>query len=315
MIQRTAVLGAGTMGHAIANNIASHGIPVSLYDISEDVRETVKDRIKGELEIMAEEGYFPESGIRETMDHITICRELAPAVKDADLVIEAIPEDLELKQNLFRQLDGLTRPDCILASNTSSLKLRDLTAKIPAGRKAKFLITHCYNPAHLIPIIELSYFGNMSEEDYNEVRDFFLRCEKAPIKVLKDVPGMVANRLLHAQAREAFYLIDQGIAEPEDVDRALIFGPSFRNATTGMLACADMGGLDVWHIAEGNLFPDLADNKAPSGTMKKLVEEGNYGIKTGKGFYDYPEESRQQTADAFNRRLIAQLKTCRDFMK
>lgn len=315
MIKTVAVLGAGTMGHSIANNIASHGIPVNLYESFDQVRETVKDRIKGELEIMVAEGYFPESKIEETLDNITLYKDLEPAVKDVDFVIEALPEILELKQDLLEQLDQICRPDTILASNTSSLKLWDMAEKISEERKAKILIAHCYNPAHLIPIIELSFFGNMSEEDFNEVRDLFLRCEKAPVKVLKDVTGMVANRLLHAQAREAFYLIDQGIAEAEDVDRALMFGPCFRNATTGMLECADMGGLDVWYAAEGNFFPDLAANKEPSETMKKLVEEGHFGIKTGKGFYDYPEETKAKALEDFNKRLITQLKACRYYMK
>lgn len=315
MIKTVAVLGAGTMGHSIANNIASHGIPVNLYESFEQVRKTVKDRIKGELEIMVAEGYFPESKIEETLDNITLYKDLEPAVKDVDFVIEALPEILELKQDLLEQLDQICRPDTILASNTSSLKLWDMAEKISEERKAKILIAHCYNPAHLIPIIELSFFGNMSEEDFNEVRDLFLRCEKAPVKVLKDVTGMVANRLLHAQAREAFYLIDQGIAEAEDVDRALMFGPCFRNATTGMLECADMGGLDVWYAAERNFFPDLAANKEPSETMKKLVEEGHFGIKTGKGFYDYPEETKAKALEDFNKRLITQLKACRYYMK
>ncbi len=313
MINTVAVLGAGTMGHSIANNLASHGVSVNLYESFDAVREQVMGRIKDELEVMVEEGYFAETVIEETMNNITLFKDLEPAVQNADFIIEALPEILELKQDMFRQLDALCKPEAIIGSNTSSLKLWDMAADISEERKKKVLIAHCYNPAHLIPIIELSYFGNMSEEDFNEVRDLFLRCEKAPVKVLKDVTGMVANRLLHAQAREAFYLIDQGIASAEDVDRALMFGPCFRNATTGMLECADMGGLDVWCAAEGNFFPDLADNKQPSETMQKLVAEGNYGIKTGKGFYEYPEEIRAQKTEAFNRRLIQQLKASRNY--
>ena len=126
---------------------------------------------------------------------------------------------------------------------------------------------------------------------------------------------MVANRLLHAQAREAFYLIDQGIASAEDVDRAIMAGPCFRNATTGMLECADMGGLDIWCAAERNFFPDLADNKEPSETMQNLVSQGNFGIKTGKGFYEYPDEKKEADLEAFNRRLIRQLAVSRTYKK
>lgn len=313
MIKSAAVLGAGTMGHAIANNLASHGIAVNIYESYPEVRASVKSRIRNELEIMVEEGYFPNTIVEETLQHISLYEDLSSAVEDVDFVIEALPEILSLKQDILKQLDQLCAPDTILATNTSSLKLSDICAKISKERQAKVLVAHCYNPAHLIPIIELSYFGNMTEEDFNEVYDLFVRCEKVPVKVLKDVPGMVANRLLHAQAREAFSLIDQGVASAEDVDRALMYGPCFRNATTGMLECADMGGLDVWYAAEKNFFPVLSDAKTPSTTMKTLVDHGNYGFKTGKGFFEYPEESKAQKQDAFNRRLIRQLKVSRSY--
>lgn len=313
MIKSVAVLGAGTMGHSIANNLASHGITVNIYESYPEVRRTVKSRIQNELKIMVEEGYFPDTIVETTLQNITLFDDLSSAVKNVDFVIEALPEKLSLKQDMLSQLDQICDPDTILATNTSSLKLSDICAKISKERKAKVLVAHCYNPAHLIPIIELSYFGNMSEEDFNEVYDLFTRCEKVPVKVLKDVPGMVANRLLHAQAREAFSLIDQGVASAEDVDRALMYGPCFRNATTGMLECADMGGLDVWYAAEENFFPVLSDDKTPSTTMKALVDEGNYGFKTGKGFYEYPDETKAQKQDAFYRRLIRQLKVSRTY--
>ncbi len=315
MIRNAAVLGAGTMGHAIAGNMASHGLPVNLYESFDSVRESAKDRIRKELELMVKEGVFEDDIIEKSLDNITLYDDLEAAVKEVDFVIEAVPEQLDLKQTLFEQLDRYCQADTILASNTSSLKLTDMTVRISEARKAKVMIAHCYNPAHLIPIIELSFFGNMSEEDYDEVREMFERCEKVPVKIKKDVTGMVANRLLHAQAREAFYLIDQGIADAEDVDKALMFGPCFRNATTGMLECADMGGLDVWYAAENNFFPDLADTRQPSETMRRLVEDGHYGIKTGKGFYDYPDEIRTAAQEDFIRRLIVQLKASRNYKK
>lgn len=313
MIKKVAVIGAGTMGHGFANNFASHGVQVNLYEAFEEVRKTVKDRIRAELEVMVQEKYYTEDIIEKTLEHITLFSELEPAVRDVDLVLEATPERLDLKKELLAELDRCCRPETIFASNTSSLKLSDMIADLPEQRKAKVLVAHGYNPAHLIPIIELSCFGNMSMEDFEEVKEFFERCEKVPVKVLKDVTGMVANRLLHAQARECFYLIDQGIAEPEDVDKALMYGPCFRNATTGMMECADMGGLDIWCAAEENFFPDLSVSDKPSRTMKELVEAGNYGYKTGKGFYEYPEETREEVLNNFNRRLIRQLKVSREY--
>ena len=315
MINKVAVLGAGTMGHSIANNFASHGVEVNLFESFEAVRATVHDRICAELQVMVEEGYFEEGIIEKTLSNIHLFADLEPAVKDVDFVIEATPENLELKQELFEQLDRYCKPETIIASNTSSLKLRDMTARISEFRKTKVMIAHCYNPPHLIPIIELSFFGNMSADDYLEVKELFERCEKVPVKVLKDVTGMIANRLLHAQARECFHLIDEGIAEPEDVDKALMFGPCFRNATTGMLECADMGGLDIWYAAECNFFPDFCNSDKPSKTMGAHVEAGEYGYKTGKGFFEYPEETKAQMLEDFNRRLITQLKASRNYMR
>ena len=124
---------------------------------------------------------------------------------------------------------------------------------------------------------------------------------------------MIANRLLHAQAREAFHLVEIGAGRPEDIDNALKFGPCFRNATTGMLEVADMGGLDVWLAGEDNIFPALDNSDKACNAMRNLVSEGNLGLKTGKGFFDYPEDQRNQVQMDFYRRLIVQLKASQNY--
>lgn len=315
MIKNIAVLGAGTMGHAIANTFAMHGYPVNLYESFDAVRESVLDRIRDELEFMAREDFISPDSIEETLSRITLYADLREAVMDADYVIEATPEDLELKRELLAQLDAYCPQRTIFGSNTSSLRLADLTAELPKERQAKTLICHWYNPAHLIPIVELSRFGNMSEEDFQAVYDLYETCEKVPIKVLKDIPGMIANRILHAQAREIFYLNSIGAASPEDIDKALMFGPAFRNATTGMLEAADMGGLDIWCAVEDNFFPYLDNSPKANDLMRVLVEKGEYGVKTGKGFFEYPAQTREELVNAFNRRLITQLKASRTYQK
>ncbi len=230
-----------------------------------------------------------------------------------------------------------------------------MEAILASERQDRCMVSHWYNPAYLIPIAELSKFGNMPEEVFQEVYDLYVACEKQPVRVLKDITGMVANRILHAQARECFYLAEIGAALPEDIDKALKYGPCFRNATTGMLEVADMGGLDVWLAAEDNMFPALCnadkacdamrklvpcfrnattgmlevadmggldvwlaaeDNMFPAlcnadkacDAMRKLVAEGKIGIKSGQGFFDYPEEVRAKAQDEFYKRLIVQLK-------
>jgi 3-hydroxybutyryl-CoA dehydrogenase len=201
----------------------------------------------------------------------------------------------------------------VFATNTSSLKLSEMIRFLPEERQKRCMVSHWYNPAYLIPIAELSKFGNMDEKVFEEVYNLYVSCEKQPVRVLKDITGMVANRLLHAQAREAFHLVEIGAATAEDVDKALKYGPCFRNATTGMLEVADMGGLDVWLAAEDNMFPALCNDDHACQAMRDLVEAGNKGIKTGKGFFDYPEDRRGQAQTDFYRRLINQLKASKSY--
>ncbi len=301
------------MGHGIANAFASHGYKVNLYEAYEPVRSNVLNTIRSELEFMVTEDFIEESQIETALSNITVHDDLAEAVKDADYVIEATPEDLDLKRNLFRQLDELCPKHTVLASNTSSLPLSEMTMLLPADRKAKTMVCHWYNPAHIIPISELSFFGNMSEEDFDEVYELYKKIGKEPVKVLKDIPGLLANRMLHALAREVFSLIEHGAASPEDIEKALKFGPGFRSATTGMLEVADMGGLDLWCSVEDNLFKELNNSDKACDYLRQKVSEKKLGLKTGEGFFTYPEDVKAKKLNDFNKRLIIQLKASRNF--
>ena len=313
MIRNIAVIGAGTMGRNIALTFAMHGHPVRVYEPAEKVRDTVKGRIEQELLFLADEDVLPKEQIAAVLDHIRITGDLAEAAADADYIIEAAPEVLELKQELLLQIDQAAPADAVIGTNTSSLKLTDIICRLPEERRRKCLVCHWYNPAHLIPMVELSFFGNMSEEDYQDVADLYEECGKVPVKVLKDIPGMIANRLLHAQAREVFYLDSIGAASKEDLDKALMFGPCFRNATTGMFECADMGGLDIWMAGENNFFPYLDNSKEANPVMQEHVAKGELGVKTGKGYYDYTGDQGSQIEKAFERRLIRQMKASREY--
>jgi 3-hydroxybutyryl-CoA dehydrogenase len=308
MINRISVIGAGTMGHGMAQVFAAHGYPVSLYEPAAGARGEALARIRVNLELMAGEGYIDASGIQAALGNIRMFSELAQAVKDADYVLEAIPEDLELKRKLLLELDRLCPEQAVLATNTSSLRLSDMTSGLPPARKALTMVCHWYNPAHLIPIAELSAFGNMSEAVFNEVRQLYVKCEKRPVKILKDITGMIANRILHAQAREVFHLMEIGAASAEDIDSALMFGPGFRGATTGMLEMADMGGLDIWLTGEDNMLPDLCVDRKACDLLRGKVAEGKLGFKSGEGFFAYPEAKKGESQNAFHKRLIAQLK-------
>ncbi|MBQ8663477.1 MAG: NAD(P)-binding domain-containing protein [Eubacterium sp.] len=315
MIQNIAVIGAGTMGHGIAHVFARSGRKVTLYDPIEESLLAAPEKMREELQFMADADYIPQEDVERTLGNIIICPNLAEAVKDADYVMEAIPECMELKKALFAQLDTLCPRHTVFATNTSSLKLSEMIADLPAERQKRCMVSHWYNPAYLIPIAELSKFGNMDEEVFDEVYALYEESGKQPVRVLKDIPGMIANRILHAQAREVFHLLDIGAASYEDIDKALMYGPCFRNATTGMLETADMGGLDVWCAAEDNMFPHFNNSDKASDSMRSLVAEGHYGIKTGKGFFEYPESEREEVQQAFYDRLIRQLKVSETYKK
>ncbi len=308
MIKKIGVIGAGTMGHGIAESFAMYGFDVNLYDTDPQTLAKVKDLIRQEQEMLAADDFIDAAAIPATLERINLHSDLKAAVADRDYVIEAAPENLELKQKLFKQLDEYCRPDTILASNTSSLPLGGMMALVDGERKKRMMVCHWYNPGLLMPIVELSFFGNMPAEIFREVEAIYKTIRKQTVKVLKDVPGLVANRLQIVVAREAFALIEQGIAAPEDVDKALKFGPAFRYATTGQLEVADFGGLDIWCTVADNLLKAVDNRQEANPLLRQKVKEGKLGIKSGEGFYKYAPEDAPAVRGNFMKKLIHQLK-------
>ena len=308
MIKKIGVIGAGTMGHGIAESFAMFGYNVNLYDTNAVQLEKALNEIKAEQQLLVEEAFISAEKAAATLENISIHTDLQTAVKDRDYVIEAAPENMELKQNLFKQLDGFCPPHTILASNTSSLSLEPMMALVSEARKQRMMVCHWYNPGHLMPLAELSFFGNMPAEIYQQVADLYASINKQTVKVLKDVPGLVANRIQQGVAREAFSIIEQGIADPIDVDKALKFGPAFRYATTGQLEVADFGGLDIWCIVGDNLLPAMDNSTQANNLLRQKVAEGKLGIKSGEGFFRYDPEQLPAIRKRFAQKLIHQLK-------
>lgn len=308
MIKKIGVIGAGTMGHGIAESFAMFGYNVNLYDTNAIQLEKALNEIKAEQQLLVEEAFISAEKAAATLENISIHTDLQTAVKDRDYVIEAAPENMELKQNLFKQLDGFCPPHTILASNTSSLSLEPMMALVSEARKQRMMVCHWYNPGHLMPLAELSFFGNMPADIYQQVADLYASINKQTVKVLKDVPGLVANRIQQGVAREAFSIIEQGIADPIDVDKALKFGPAFRYATTGQLEVADFGGLDIWCIVGDNLLPAMDNSTQANNLLRQKVAEGKLGIKSGEGFFRYEAEQLPAIRKRFAQKLIHQLK-------
>jgi 3-hydroxybutyryl-CoA dehydrogenase len=308
MLQRIGVIGGGTMGHGIAAAFALHGLAVHIYEPSPEQRARILTSIEAACAILVEEAVVTADAVFTAMRGVTIFAELEPAVADRDFVVEAIPERMELKQALFANIDRLCPASTIFATNTSSLPLAPMIADLPEARKGRTLVTHWYNPPIVMPLVEISAFGNTSADVYEAVAGLHQAIGKRTAKVRKDVPGLIANRIQQAVAREVFSLIEQGVGEPSDVDTALKFGPAFRYATTGQLEVADFGGLDIWLTVGDNLLAVMDASKQASPLLRRKVTEGKLGIKTGEGFYTYDEARLPAIRRDFLRRLVQQLK-------
>jgi 3-hydroxybutyryl-CoA dehydrogenase len=313
-IVKIAVLGSGTMGHGIAESFAIHGYEVNLFDINYEALHNAKELIEQELIMLAEEDFLSREDIPDIIKRINLFTDLKQAVEDRDYVIESTPENMALKKSLFKQLDDLCPPNTILASNTSSLPLSGMMELVSENRKQRMIVNHMFNPAHLIPLVELSCFGNMPEEIYLAVEELYLSIGKQPIKVLKDVPGLVANRIMQGVAREVFSLIEQGVAEAGDIDKALKFGPAFRYATTGQLEVTDFGGLDIWCTVGDNLLKVMDNSQSANKLLRQKVSEGKLGVKSGEGFYKYDPDKVVDIRRRFLIRLIRQLKVSQTYM-
>ncbi|MCK1394354.1 3-hydroxyacyl-CoA dehydrogenase NAD-binding domain-containing protein [Bradyrhizobium sp. 1] len=313
MLRHIGVIGGGTMGHGIAAAFALHDVSVHLYEPSAKQRDDIVPSIRAAYDLLIEEQFINAAAVPAALDRITIFDELAPAVNNRHFIVEAIPERMELKQALFAELDRLCPATTIFATNTSSLPLAPMIAGLPAERRGRFLVTHWYNPPLIMPLVEISAFGNTTVEIYDAVAKLHQTIGKRTAKILKDIPGLVANRIQQAVAREVFSLIAQGAADAADIDTALKFGPAFRYATTGQLEVADFGGLDIWLTVGDNLLAAMDASREASPLLRQKVAEGKLGIKTGEGFYVYDRENIPATRRAFLKRLVKQLKASSDY--
>jgi 3-hydroxybutyryl-CoA dehydrogenase len=314
MIKNITVIGAGTMGHGIAECFAIHGYNVSIFEINDKMRETVLDIIKEELNILAEEAIIEKEDIDSILNKIGIYGDLEEAAKDADYVVEAAVENVSLKQKIFKSLDEICPKHAILSSNTSSLKISEIVKEVSEDRKSRTLVTHWYNPAHIMPIAEITYFGDTSEETYAAVEELYKSVGKNIVKVLKDVPGLVANRIQQGVAREVFSLIEMGVAAPQDIDNALKFGPAFRYCSTGQLEIADFGGLDIWAIVGDNLLSEMDNSRQANRLLHEKVKSGKLGLKSGEGFYQYAPEEIDTIKRNYTKKLLTQLKTSKNYI-
>ncbi len=284
-IRRTAVIGAGLMGHAIAQVFAENGCSVSLYDISDTLLAKALERIRSNLKLPVELGLEGEGFVEEVLSKISVTTDLAEAVRDAQFITEAVPEDLRLKIDVFKKLDDLAHDPAVLATNTSTLPITDISRGL--GKRDKVIITHWFNPPHLVPVVEVVKGESTSEETFNVTFQFLKEMGKEPVHVLRQVPGFLVNRIQTAMFREVVALLEENVASAEDIDKAVRGSFGLRLATMGPLAVVDLGGVDLWYKGAMSLYPSLDASREPRKIWTDMVEKGLLGEKTGKGFFAY----------------------------
>jgi 3-hydroxybutyryl-CoA dehydrogenase len=305
-IERLAIIGCGTMGHTIALNAAWVGIQVKMYGVDQKDVQNGLSAVKVKLKTLFENDLIKKDQQDKIFENIFGTDSLLEAVSGATFVIECIPEVLELKNDLFIKLDEMCNEEVILATNTSGLSpsLIGLNLKYPQ----RTLATHFWNPAHLIPLVEVLRAEFTNDKTFKRAIDLLKFMNKKPIEVKKEVPGMVGNRLQFALFREAQYLLEQGIASKEDIDAAVTYSIGRRLPVTGPLLSADMGGIDVFASISDYLFKDLSNADQSSPELKDLIAQGHFGQKNGEGYYSWNEKFTEEMNHKREKQLIQFLK-------
>lgn len=284
-VKKVAVVGAGLMGHGIAQVFAMAGYPVAVYDVDPQRARRAIDGIAANLKLFQERELATAAEAEGALRRLRAATSLADAVGDVDFVMEAVFEDVEVKREVLRKLDAVAPAQTVFASNTSGL---DVNAMGPAtDRPDRVIVAHFSNPPHLIPVVEVIKGEATSEETLTLTVDLLRKVGKTPVVLRHHIPGFIWNRLQYAMFREAVGLVQRGAATPEDIDNVIKMGLGRRYTTVGPLETSDINGLDLFHRISKYLYQELDDAKGPHPVHTKLIEEGANGVKAGRGFYDW----------------------------
>jgi 3-hydroxybutyryl-CoA dehydrogenase len=307
-IKNIGVLGAGLMGHGIAQVFASAGYEVSIYDVDRATLQAAKDRIADNFKVFLELNLATPEQRDRCLKRIKPCSTLEALGQGSHFIIEAIVEDLKVKRDTYAGLERFVSPDTILSSNTSAISITEISQALKV--KGRFLGTHFWNPPHVLPCVEVIKGGGTDEGVFETVYALMEKVGKVPVRVFKDVPGFLGNRLQHAMWREAISLCEKNIASAEDIDKVVKYGFGARMPFIGPLETADLAGLNLTRDIHRYLFPHLESSHTPSPALEDLVTAGATGVRAGRGFYDWtPEKIRQiiQRRDTILLRIIHEI--------
>jgi len=281
-VKTIAVIGGGTMGNGIAHISAQSGFKVNLIDINESALKLAMATIEKNLGRMVAKEKITESQKAEALGRIKTVTQVESGVEDADVIIEAVNENFDLKKKIFSTLDEVAKPDAILASNTSSISITKLAGV--TKRPQSVIGMHFFNPVPVMKLVEIVRGLDTSDDVYNTIETLSKRMNKVPVPV-NDFPGFVSNRVLMPMINEAIFCVHEGVATPENVDEVMKLGMAH---PMGPLRLADFIGLDVCLDILNVLYDGFKDSKyRPCPLLVKMVDAGKLGNKTGEGFYTY----------------------------
>ena len=309
-IGTVAIIGVGIMGTGLAAEWSAGGRTVTLYARDAERAAVGRERTAAALHTLAQGGLLDTGGIEAALSRVHTATDLATAVAGADFVQESVPEKLELKRALFAELDQLCPPTTVLASNTSGLPISRIAAGMAGA--ARIVGVHYLNPPHLMPPVEVIPGEATAPETVELVRTTLLELGKSPLLVRREVPGFLWNRLQFALAREAFWLVENGVATMEEVDLAMRRGLGRRWAIAGPFASLDLGGIDTMASVAAYLFPELSAADKTPGFLDERIAAGQFGAKSAAGFYPWPAEKLATTLARRDTMLLAALREDRE---
>lgn len=305
-MENVSIIGCGTMGHSIALSAAWAGLAVKVYGINEKDLENADKGLHSKLKVMTENDVFNEETAQQIRQKITLSTSLEETIENSTFIFEVIPEVLDMKKEMYKKIENMISEEVVIASNTSGFKPSLLAEEMQNPNR--FVVTHFWNPAHLIPLVEVVKGEQTDEQTVERAMQVIKDMNKQPILLNKEIPGFIGNRLQYALFREAQSLLDAGVATKEDIDAAVTYSIGRRLPVTGPLMTADMGGLDVFSAISNYLFEDLSTDQKSGTVLTKLVEEKKFGDKSGEGFYNWEADFSEQKNAEREQTLIHFLK-------
>jgi len=303
--RKVVVVGAGVMGHGIAQTFAQGAFRVSLVDTTREALDRGLKLMKSSLNTMAEEGLLVDS-VETVLDLVTPTTSLKEGARDSDIAIEAVFEDVATKKEVFKQLDTYCPPRALLASNTSFLNIFDF---VETSRPDKVLITHWYAPPQLIPLVDVAGGPKTDRKNLEMMVQVLRKIGKRPVLMKKFISGYAVNRIQHALNREVNFLLDNDYVTPEQLDEAVQVGLAFRMMVVGVAARYDFGGISMSTRRPPGFEEVPLDYEYKK--LQELIDKGYLGVKTGRGFYDYKGRSEEEVYRERDIRLIEMLRTLR----